>query len=280
MKGEDEMDCLLSDHQIEESRSTKRLIIEPFSGQLEPASYDLRAGCRIISITRAFDKELTEEGVTIQPGELFMVESLEKVGFSPELSGRICSKVSLLSKGLSSIATKIDPGYGFPEGLNLLLVFKHLGHAPLVLKKGQAICSMEIEKLDSPASKSYPKKQAPTMTLERIELNDPLGNMTDFRKVEKENVEKFHGHPIDDLVLAVGQLQNRCDTIQKLVPAKIELIALVYILYILSFVTIGLAITLFSPTIWNLLSLGVFVSIVSIGTVIIRHFLDLRFKGD
>lgn len=169
------MACLLSDRQIRELVEEKHLVIEPFSDSVEPASYDIRMGNRVISLTRGFDKTLkSNETVTIYPGELILIESLEKVGFPLDLQGRICSKVSWLRKGLSSIATKIDPGYGHPDGWNLLLVFNHCGHEPIELSPSNPICSLEIEELTEKAEKPHSGEEPKTILLRPIEMVDPL----------------------------------------------------------------------------------------------------------
>jgi dCTP deaminase len=209
------MNCLLPDHQIKSYVKAKKLIIEPFDqSYLEPASYDLRVGNNIISITNGGPKQLTADKFIINPGELILVESLEKVGFPDFLQGRICSKVTLLQKGLSSIATKIDPGYGLPDGWPLLLVFHHYGHEIIELTPGQAVCSVEMESLESPAKKPYTPKGP--MKVAYSQVKDPLAELkSNFRNAKQDEIERFHGHPVDDLVLAIGTLQKHYDALKR-----------------------------------------------------------------
>lgn len=234
------MNCLLADHQIASLVKNKKLIIKPFSAKcLEPASYDLRVGKSIISITGGGEKALNEDGkFVINPGELILIESMEKVGFPDFLQGRICSKVTLLQKGLSSIATKIDPGYGIPKGWPLLLVFHHYGHEVIELSPGQPVCSVEIESLDAPAKKTYTPKGP--MRVAYSENPDPLlERELDFRKVRKEEVERFHGHPIDDLVLAIGELQKSIGVLKQRLQRR-PLWKTGLIIYLLYFILITL----------------------------------------
>jgi deoxycytidine triphosphate deaminase len=214
------MNCLLPDHEIEARIKDKRLIIKPFSGKTEPASYDLRMGNRVISITQGEETNLKDgDRVVVHPGELILIESLEEVGFPADLQGRICSKVSWLKKGLSSIATKVDPGYGYPTGWHLLLVFHHCGHEPIELSPGMPICSLEIEQLTEEAEKPYAGKEPKTVFLTPIEKVDPLSRVQqDFSKLKKEELEKFYGHPLDDLFLAIGSLQDNVRELQNRLP--------------------------------------------------------------
>jgi dCTP deaminase len=228
------MKCLLPDHQIKSYVKDKKLIIEPFdTTYLEPASYDLRVGNSIISITNGGQKSLSEGKFIINPGELILVETLEKVAFPDFLQGRICSKVTLLQKGLSSIATKIDPGYGLPRGWPLLLVFHHYGHEVIKLDPGQPVCSVEIELLESPAEKPYTPKGPMKVSYSRSE--DPLAKLkSDFRNVNQDEIERFHGHPIDDIVLAIGKLQKNYDFIENQFKPRSfwKTVAIVYGVYI------------------------------------------------
>lgn len=235
------MASLLSDNQIREYKEKGELKIEPFSGSLEPASYDLRVGDRVLSLTRGFEKELKEnEPITIHPGELILIESLERVGLSKALQGHICSKVNLLAQGLTSISTKIDPGYGYPEGWPLLLVFHHCGHEPLEIRFGMSICSFEIEKLDKPASQPYARKEPKTVLLRPSEFVDLLAKQKlNFKTLTESDVEKFYNHPISDLILAVKELQQRSDKIERGLPKPRPLWQTAIFVYFLYFLVCG-----------------------------------------
>jgi deoxycytidine triphosphate deaminase len=215
------MDCLLSDSEIESYVQNGELIKENYdAGFLQPASYDLRMGDVVTSLTRGKSIDIVNGKFDIHPGELVSIHSMEKVAFPLNIQGRICAKVSLLEKGFSSIATKIDPGYGYPDGWNLALVFKHLGHEPIELKPGDPICSLEFEKLERNATHGYRGKNPKTF-IHPAETVDPIGkSQLDFRKLEKEELERFHGHPIDDIILSIGKLQGEVATIKGKLPRR------------------------------------------------------------
>jgi deoxycytidine triphosphate deaminase len=160
------MNCLLSDSEIEYNAKKGKLIKRNYDRtSLQPASYDLRMGENVVSLTRGKPIGLVDGKFDIHPGELVSVHSMEEVAFPLDIQGRICSKVSLLEKGFSSIATKIDLGYGYPDGWNLALVFKHLGHEPIELRLGDPICSLEFERLDKSAKKGIAARiQRPSYT--------------------------------------------------------------------------------------------------------------------
>jgi len=239
-----DMTCLLSDRQIREFVRDNRLVIEPFSGSVEPASYDLRMGNRVISLTRGYDKTLhSGDHIAVHPGELILIESMEKVGFPPDLQGRISSKVGWLTKGLSNIATKVDPGYGHPQGWHLLLVFKHCGHEPIDLSPGIAICSLEIEKLVEAAETPYSGQTPKTVFVKPIESVDPLRNVKecDFTELKKDDVEKFYGHPLDDLFLAVGSLQTSIKRLEKRLPRPRPLWITAVVIYLIFIVMVSIS---------------------------------------
>ncbi|MCP8321013.1 MAG: hypothetical protein H3Z52_08740, partial [archaeon] len=267
------MPCLLSDSQIRDYREKKDLIIEPFSNSVEPASYDLRMGNRVYSLTRGSELQPDVTGkFIVYPRELILIESMEKVGFPKDLQGRVCSKVSLLKKGLSSISTKIDPGYGWPDGWHLLIVFSHCGHEPIELKPGDPICSMEIEKLDVPASKLYSSERPKEIPLRPLESIDPLAQKPplDFRELEKTTLEKFYGHPLDDLFLAVGKLQISFDKIEKRLPRPRPIWQIAFMIYLIYFATCSLVLwnlfITFPPLIAMLIPI---IAIIGIGATII-----------
>lgn len=215
------MNCLISDSEIEYNAKKGKLIKRNYDHtSLQPASYDLRMGENVVSLTRGKPIELVDGKFDIHPGELVSVPSMEEVAFPLDIQGRICSKVSLLEKGFSSIATKIDPGYGYPDGWNLALVFKHLGHEPIELKPGDPICSLEFERLDKSATQGYRGKNPKTF-IHPAETVDPIGkSQLDFRRLEKTNLERFYGHPIDDIVLVLGKLQEEVAAINRRLPRR------------------------------------------------------------
>jgi len=200
-------------------------------------------GNRVISTTGGEKPLKDSETAVIHPGELILIESKEKVGFPPSLQGRICSKVTWLQKGLSSIATKIDPGYGYPEGWPLLLVFHHCGHQPISLSPGTPICSLEIEALTETAKKPYSGREPKTIVVSPIEAKDPLAKIVkpDFRNLCREDLENYYGHPLDDLFLAIGALQKEMTTIREELPSPRplwQLSLVVYFCYSIAYVAI------------------------------------------
>lgn len=273
------MTCLLSDSEILESVKKGHLVIRNFSGSVEPASYDLRMGNRVISLTRGKELEQSDGRFIIQPSELVLVESMEKVGFPLDLQGRICSKVSLLRKGFSSIATKIDPGYGYPDGWNLLLVFHHCGHEPIELRPGDPVCSLEFEKLDQPASKSYTGKHPKTILLRPIEAIDPLaGQKLDFTKLKKDDLEKFYGHPLDDIFLALGALQKDLSDVKARLPRRRPLWKTALIVYLLYFAICGILLMHINIAFPSVADISIFLAGVGIGAGVIGGVLGIYAK--
>jgi len=102
--------------QIEERRknSTKGIFIDPFEDKyLTPVGYDFRVGLKGFSWKnkREFNIE-QDKGIEIEPNDTVVIETLESVSLSKEVTATIhgmATRVVLL--GLSHISTTIDPGW-------------------------------------------------------------------------------------------------------------------------------------------------------------------------
>lgn len=110
--------------------------------------YDLRVGTKYRDHR---DREPTTLGkddkFLLRPQAAVIIETEECVHLPRSMFGYILPKVSLLQKGVSNTASKIDPGYYGP----LLVTLFNLGRQTFELSKGDKFCSLHIAKIEGKA---------------------------------------------------------------------------------------------------------------------------------
>lgn len=96
--------------------------------------------------------------IVIGPGKTVVIKTLEDVSFPSSRYGLILPKVSLLQRGLSTVASKIDPGY---HGTLAITLFNH-SRSTEKLKYGDKFCSLTVFDVQN-TSRPYDK---PSKTLQ------------------------------------------------------------------------------------------------------------------
>ena len=168
---------LLSDGEIQLALETGDLFIDPSppGGSMQPASIDLKLDAVIrvqkpgtAGITldptaldvNSYINNHTDEveiaslnGYTLNPGAFIIGKTLETVGLSNRLSGRVegRSRLARLGVGVHITAPKIDPGFHNQITLEIF----HLGNTAVKISSGMAICTLLIERLGHPAGSGY-----------------------------------------------------------------------------------------------------------------------------
>jgi dCTP deaminase len=170
---------LLSDREIRIAIQSGDLLIDPpppdDSERWQPASVDLRLHPTIwvqkeglttpISNIEDLDieqylKQYTTQarldvtnGFTFLPGMLVIGQTLEWIGLSNLLSGRVegRSRLARMGIGVHITAPKIDPGF---ENYITLEMF-HIGKTPVVIPNEMQICTLMVERLGYPAGQGY-----------------------------------------------------------------------------------------------------------------------------
>lgn len=143
--------CLVPDHEIESRLKEGSLVITDFSPEcLTPNGYDLR-----IAEARLEGGESVSSGVlTIPPGKLFFVSTLERVGLPDDLAAQLWARTSWLRKGLMMGLGKIDAGFHGTltfSGLNASSV-------PVDLPIGSRMVQMVLEHMHSPVARTYARR--------------------------------------------------------------------------------------------------------------------------
>ena len=97
------------------------------------------------------------ESFYLQPGELALGVTLERVTLPAHIAGWLDGRSSLARVGLMVHLTAhtIDPGW---DG-RITLEFFNSGRVPLALRPGMRICAVSFEPLSSPTSRPYRSKQ-------------------------------------------------------------------------------------------------------------------------
>jgi len=151
---------VLSGRQIRESANSGKLVIDPFDLTLvQPATYDLRLGPRILASPLSADKlgiviELTKDKPTyeIQSGQMVGVISFEKLGLPLDVSGRFGIRSAIARKGINAFGgVQLDPGFRGRLTMNLL----NVGPEPVTLTLHEPTFTVEFARLEEEAEAPY-----------------------------------------------------------------------------------------------------------------------------
>ena len=168
---------LLSDGEIQLALESGELIVDPSppSSSLQPASIDLildaiirvqKPGTAGITLdpteldVNSYINNYTDEvdiasinGYTLKPGSFIIGKTVETVGLSNRLSGRVegRSRLARLGVGVHITAPKIDPGFHNQITLEIF----HIGNTDVEISSGMTICTLLIERLGHPAGSGY-----------------------------------------------------------------------------------------------------------------------------
>jgi dCTP deaminase len=161
---------LLSDRDIKEQISAKRVAIEPFDpAMVQPSSVDVR----LDRFFRVFENhkyseidpsveqpELTrelevapDEHFILHPGEFVLASTYEVITLPDDIAGRLEGKSSLGRLGLLTHSTAgfIDPGFSG----HITLELSNVANLPVKLFPGMKIGQLCLIKLSSPAEHPY-----------------------------------------------------------------------------------------------------------------------------
>lgn len=151
---------VLSGRQIREMVGSGKLRIDPFDeGLIQPASYDLRVGQKILASPLSADRlgvviELTKDTPTyeVQSGQMVGVMSYEKLGLPLNISGRFGIRSSVARKGINAFGgLQLDPGFRGRLTMNLL----NVGPEPVALTLHEPLFSVELSRLEEEAEVAY-----------------------------------------------------------------------------------------------------------------------------
>jgi dCTP deaminase len=146
-----EVMCVLPDHEIVARCQNGELKIDNFSeASLTPNGYDLR-----IAEISLPGKDITREGtVSIPPGGMFFISTVERIELPPSLCAQLWLRTSWIRKGILAGLGKVDAGF---QG-TLTIMGVNVSPAPVEIGIGDRFVQMIFETLSSPAKLTYGKR--------------------------------------------------------------------------------------------------------------------------
>ena len=151
---------ILSGKQISNLVKEGKLVIEPFEPTLiQPASYDLRVGSKILASPLSSEIhgmviELNEKepSYKIHSGQMVGVLSYEKMELPLDVCGRFGIRSNIARKGINAFGgLQLDPGWRGRLNLNLL----NVGPEPIIITLYEPLFSVEFQRLEEPAEVGY-----------------------------------------------------------------------------------------------------------------------------
>ena len=150
----------LNGNQIRNLVNEGRLIIDPFDEDLlQPASYDLRLGAKILASPLGPDElgqriELDEQqpNYAIQTGQMVAVMSKERIVIPLDIcSNSFGIRSEFVKKGLQCFGgPQLDPGWrGY-----LIVTLQNIGPEPMIIKLDQPFFTVTFDRLEEPVEPS------------------------------------------------------------------------------------------------------------------------------
>lgn len=129
------------------------LIVDGSDDCITPMGYDLRVGGFYKTFIAKPNLVTLDEGqlIEIKPGDIALIGTYEKLKMPQDcsISALILSKVSIVSRGLSNISTKVDPGWAEGE---LLIPVQNFSRDVIKLKYKEKFCTIVFFKNESRGS--------------------------------------------------------------------------------------------------------------------------------
>jgi len=145
---------LMTDGEMRDAMELGKLHIENFSDRsLQPASYDMRIGSRLLISSDDAEIDLFQRSSAIlKPGVFALVTTHEKVKLSDTIAGHIGVKSYYTRKGLVMLTgLQIDPGV---EGV-LVIGLYNASPRSLTLEYLAPFCTVEFHQLARPVVKPF-----------------------------------------------------------------------------------------------------------------------------
>jgi len=187
----------LNDKQIIEMCRKQILIEKGFSEEnVKQACYELRAGLVYYDLTVGSDPIPVKDGesVLIKPRHLVVLITRESLLLPSDILGRILSKGSLFSLGLTPVNTYADPGFSG----NLGIVFFNVSSKYVRIPVGMSIAKIEFSRLSKAVERPYDGQHGYQSSIWPIRT-DLL--MSDSQATKDHRV----GTPIEELTLQYGE---------------------------------------------------------------------------
>jgi len=152
--------AVLAGKQITRLVDEHKLKIKPFyKKQIQPATYDLRLGKRILAsplgpekLGEVVDLSKMRPSYDIQSGQMVGIISHERLELPLDICGRFGVRSSYARFGINAFGgLQLDPGFKGKLIMNLL----NVGPEPITLTIKEPIFSVEFDRLEEPAEGPY-----------------------------------------------------------------------------------------------------------------------------
>lgn len=191
----------LTDQQIEEHLKKGELIAENSDPkQIRQACYELRSGTVYFDLTNGGERhDASQEGdILIKPHHLVVIMTHEVMQLPDDIVGRILTKGSLFSLGLSPVNTYADPGFSGKLGIVTFNTSQHYIGIPLE----SSIAKIEFSRLRDPVNRPYSGQHGFETSIWPIRTD--LIMTADQIKQDSRIL-----HPLDELTAQHGEVFSR-----------------------------------------------------------------------
>lgn len=196
---------LMTDLEIKEAIESGELQIENLSDKcLQPASYDMRFGSRLLISTRSAEIDLFQRGTALlEPGAFALVTTHEKVRLGNNIAGHIGVKSYYTRKGIVVLSgLQIDPGF---EGV-LVIGLCNASPRSLTAEYLAPFWTVEFHRLARAVAKPFVPGE------EQKEGNIPRADKDYLRTLETQSLSEM-SRSLRELTMNVASLSNAVRTI-------------------------------------------------------------------
>lgn len=182
---------ILSDKEIKEKIKFDLLIEDSIDANIGPSFYELRMGDVYYDLTE--DNKRIElkngEDVIIKPGHLVVLITKEKINIPDDLLGRVVSKGSLFSIGLSPACTNADPGF---QG-NMGIVTQNSSNKYIKIPQGESIAKIDFNELTTKSERPYRGQHGYHTKIWPIkkQMQNEYAEVKDDGRIDEELLEAF-----------------------------------------------------------------------------------------
>lgn len=189
---------LLGDEEIRSAMEDGEILIDEFSEHcLQPASYDLRVGEKLLASHSDREINLAEQGsARIRAGEFALLNTFERLELSPSMAASIGIRSYYTRKGLILLAgSQVDPGY---EGYLTLGVY-NASPRDFTLEYREPFSTIEFHGLNQPVAEPYESSSAQ--------------KSADIPKEDKDYLRTLETESLSEMSESVRQLSENMQTL-------------------------------------------------------------------
>jgi len=209
---------LMTDDEIRAAMAEGKLQIDNFSEKsLQPASYDMRIGARLLVSSNEAEIDLFQRSsAVLKPGEFALVTTHEDVRLADTVAGHIGVKSYYTRKGLVMLTgLQIDPGF---EGV-LVIGLYNASPRSLTLEYLAPFCTVEFHQLAKAAENPFIPGS------EQKEGYIPRADKDYLRTLETRSLSEL-SESLRELAVSVASLRDSMSTMQRVMGIGFGFVAI------------------------------------------------------